>query len=132
MTNGGSIVGMNYYGSEKVVPQYNVMRVAKASLEASTRYLAYDLGPKKIRVNCISAGPVNTLAARGIAGFGDMLKHYEARSPLKRNVLPDELGATGLFLASAAAASITGQVIYVDSGSPINCMSSQLPPPDRN
>jgi len=116
MTEGGSIVAMTYYGSEKVVPHYNVMGVAKASLEASTRYLAYDLGPKRIRVNCISAGPVNTLAARGIAGFTEMLKHYEAHAPLKRNVLPDELGATGTFLASDGAAAITGQVIYVDSG----------------
>jgi enoyl-[acyl-carrier protein] reductase I len=116
MTDGGSIVAMSYYGSEKVVPHYNVMGVAKASLESSTRYLAYDLGPKKIRVNCISAGPVNTLAARGIAGFTDMLKHYEAHSPLKRNVLHDELGATGTFLASDGAAAITGQVIYVDCG----------------
>jgi enoyl-[acyl-carrier protein] reductase I len=116
MTDGGSIVAMTYYGSEKVVPHYNVMGVAKAALEASTRYLAYDLGPKKIRVNCISAGPVNTLAARGIAGFTDMLKHYEAHAPLKRNVLPDELGATGAFLASDGAAAITGQVIYVDCG----------------
>ena len=116
MTEGGSIVAMTYYGSEKVVPHYNVMGVAKASLEASTRYLAYDLGPKKIRVNCISAGPVNTLAARGIAGFTEMLKHYEARTPLKRNVLPDELGAAGVFLASDGAAAITGQVIYVDCG----------------
>jgi len=116
MTDGGSIVAMSYYGAEKVVPHYNVMGVAKASLEASTRYLAYDLGPKKIRVNCISAGPVNTLAARGIAGFTDMLKHYEAHAPLKRNVLPEELGATGTFLASDGAAAITGQVIYVDSG----------------
>jgi enoyl-[acyl-carrier protein] reductase I len=116
MSEGGSIIAMSYYGAEKVVPHYNVMGVAKASLEASTRYLAYDLGPKKIRVNCISAGPMNTLAARGIAGFTDMLKHYEAHSPLKRNVLPEELGATGLFLASDGAAAITGQVIYVDSG----------------
>ena len=116
MTEGGSIVAMSYYGAEKVVPHYNVMGVAKASLEASTRYLAYDLGPKKIRVNCISAGPMNTLAARGIAGFTDMMKHYEAHAPLKRNVLPDELGATGVFLASDGAAAITGQVIYVDSG----------------
>ena len=116
MTDGGSIVAMTYYGSEKVVPHYNVMGVAKAALEASTRYLAYDLGPQKIRVNCISAGPVNTLAARGIAGFADMLKHYEARAPLKRNVLPDELGATGTFLASDGAAAITGQVLYVDCG----------------
>jgi enoyl-[acyl-carrier protein] reductase I len=116
MTEGGSIVAMTYYGSEKVVPHYNVMGVAKASLEASTRYLAYDLGPKKIRVNCISAGPVNTLAARGIAGFTEMLKHYEAHAPLKRNVLPGELGATGTFLATAGAAAITGQVLYVDCG----------------
>jgi enoyl-[acyl-carrier protein] reductase I len=116
MTEGGSIVAMSYYGAEKVVPHYNVMGMAKAALEAGTRYLAYDLGPKKIRVNCISAGPVNTLAARGISGFSEMLKQYEARSPLKRNVLPDELGATGAFLASDGAAAITGQVIYVDCG----------------
>jgi len=116
MTNGGCIIAMTYYGSEKVVPHYNVMGVAKAALEARTRYLAYDLGPKKIRVNCISAGPVNTLAARGIAGFTDMLKHYEAHAPHKRNVLPDELGATGTFLASDGAAAITGQVLYVDCG----------------
>ena len=116
MTDGGSLVAMSYYGAEKVVPHYNVMGVAKAALEASTRYLAYDLGPKKIRVNCISAGPVNTLAARGISGFSEMLKHYEAHAPLKRNVLPEELGATGVFLASDGAAAITGQVLYVDSG----------------
>src|SRR5579883_416608 len=116
MVDGGSILAMTYYGAEKVVPHYNVMGVAKASLEASTRYLAYDLGSKKIRVNCISAGPVNTLAARGISGFMEMLKHYEAHTPLKRNVLPEELGATGLFLAGEGAAAITGQVIYVDCG----------------
>jgi enoyl-[acyl-carrier protein] reductase I len=116
MTDGGSIIAMSYYGAEKVVPHYNVMGVAKASLEASTRYLAYDLGPQKIRVNCISAGPVNTLAARGISGFGEMIKIYEQRSPLKRNVTNDELGATGTFLASDGAAAITGQVLYVDCG----------------
>lgn len=116
MTNGGSIVAMTYYGSEKVVPHYNVMGVAKASLEASTRYLAYDLGPKKIRVNCISAGPVQTLAARGISGFTAMLKHYQDRAPLKRSCDPAELGETGVFLASDGAAAITGQVIYVDGG----------------
>jgi enoyl-[acyl-carrier protein] reductase I len=116
MTDGGSIIAMSYYGAEKVVPHYNVMGVAKASLEASTRYLAYDLGPKKIRVNCISAGPVNTLAARGISGFGEMIKVYEQRSPLKRNVTNEELGATGVFLASDGAAAITGQVLYVDCG----------------
>jgi enoyl-[acyl-carrier protein] reductase I len=116
MTDGGSIIAMSYYGAEKVVPRYNVMGVAKAALESSTRYLAYDLGPKGVRVNCISAGPVNTLAARGIAGFTEMLKRYEDKAPLKRNVLPDELGATGVFLASDGAAAITGQVIYVDCG----------------
>jgi len=116
MTDGGSIVAMSYYGAEKVVPHYNVMGVAKAALEASTRYLAYDLGPKKIRVNCISAGPVNTLAARGISGFSEMLKHYKTHTPLKRNVLPEELGAMGVFLASDGAAAITGQTIYVDCG----------------
>jgi enoyl-[acyl-carrier protein] reductase I len=116
MTNGGSIIAMTYYGAEKVVPHYNVMGVAKASLEASTRYLAYDLGPKKIRVNCISAGAVNTLAARGIGGFTQMLKHYQERAPLKRSCDPAELGTTGVFLASDGAAAITGQVIYVDGG----------------
>jgi enoyl-[acyl-carrier protein] reductase I len=116
MTNGGSILSMTYYGSQKVVAHYNVMGVAKASLEASTRYLAYDLGPKKIRVNCISAGPVQTLAARGISGFSQMLKHYQERAPLKRSCDPAELGATGVFLASDGAAAITGQVIYVDGG----------------
>src|SRR2546422_2307919 len=116
MTDGGSIIAMTYYGAEKVVPHYNVMGVAKASLEASVRYLAYDLGPKKIRVNAISAGPMNTLAARGIAGFTQMLKHYEEHSPLKRNVEPRELGAAGLFLASDMSAATTGQVLYVDSG----------------
>ncbi len=116
MTEGGSIVAMTYYGSEKVVPHYNVMGVAKASLEASCRYLAYDLGSKKIRVNCISAGPVQTLAARGISGFSTMVKHYEQHAPLRRSCEPAELGQTGVFLASDGAASITGQVIYVDGG----------------
>lgn len=116
MKKGGSIVTLTYYGAERVIPNYNVMGVAKAALEASTRYLAYDLGPKKIRVNCISAGPVNTLAARGISGFMEMIKHYEAHAPLKRTCLPDELGATGAFLASDGAAAITGQVLYVDGG----------------
>src|SRR5207302_8420790 len=119
MTNGGSIVAMTYYGSEKVVPHYNVMGVAKASLEASTRYLAYDLGPKKIRVNCISAGPVQTLAARGISGFTSMLKHYQERAPLKRSCDTVELVATGVFLASDAAAAIPARAIYVLVGSQI-------------
>ena len=116
MTDGGSIVAMTYHGAVKVVPHYNVMGVAKASLEACVRYLAYDLGPKKIRVNAISAGPVNTLAARGIAGFTQMLKHYEEHAPLKRNIEPRELGAAGLFLASDMSTATSGQVLYVDSG----------------
>jgi enoyl-[acyl-carrier protein] reductase I len=116
MAEGGSIVSMTYYGAEKVFPHYNVMGVAKASLEATTRYLAYDLGPRKIRVNCISAGPVQTLAARGISGFSTILKHYQEHAPLKRSCDPAELGQTGVFLASDGAAAITGQVIYVDGG----------------
>ena len=116
MTDGGSIIAMSYYGSVKVVPHYNVMGVAKASLEASTRYLAADLGEKQIRVNCISAGPVQTLAARGISGFSSMIKHYEEHAPLGRSCTPDELGAMGVFLASDGSASITGQVLYVDGG----------------
>ena len=116
MTGGGSIVAMSYLGSVKVVPHYNVMGVAKAALESSTRYLAYDLVAHKIRVNCISAGPVQTLAARGIAGFSSMMKHYEEHAPLKRSCETSELGATGVFLASDGAASITGQVLYVDGG----------------
>lgn len=116
MTDGGSILAMTYYGAEKVIPHYNVMGVAKASLEASTRYLAYDLGRKQIRVNCISAGPVNTLAARGVAGFSSMLKHYDDHAPIGRSCNPEELGATGVFLAGDGAKSITGQVIYVDGG----------------
>lgn len=116
MTAGGSILAMSYYGAEKVIPNYNIMGVAKASLEASTRYLAWDMGGKGIRVNCISAGPVQTLAARGISGFGQMFKAYEGRAPLGRSCTLEEIGATGVFLASDGAASITGQVIYVDGG----------------
>jgi len=115
-------VAMSYLGAARVVPKYNVMGVAKASLEASVRYLANDMGPKKIRVNAISAGPMNTLAARGVSGMTEMFKHYEARAPLHRNVELEELGATGLFLASDGAAAITGQTMYVDSGFSIMAM----------
>jgi enoyl-[acyl-carrier protein] reductase I len=114
--SGGSIVTMTYYGAEKVVPHYNVMAVAKAALECTVRYLAYDLGPKKIRVNAISAGPIKTLAARGISGLGDMLKAHAERAPLKRNVDVNEVGSTGVFLASDASSGITGETIYVDCG----------------
>jgi enoyl-[acyl-carrier protein] reductase I len=116
MTEGGSIIGMSYYGAQKVVPHYNVMGVAKASLEATTRYLAYDLGKQNIRVNCISAGPVQTLAARGIGGFNQINKHYQEHAPLGRSCSLEEIGATGVFLASPGAAAITGQVLYVDGG----------------
>src|SRR5213592_157095 len=116
MTAGGGIVTMTYYGAEKVVPRYNVMGVAKAALEASVRYLAHDLGPKNIRVNAISAGPVKTLAARGIAGFGDMLKSHAERAPMKRNVDTAEVGATAAFLLSEAGSGITGETIFVDCG----------------
>ena len=116
MTDGGSIITMTYYGAEKVVPHYNVMAVAKAALECTVRYLAYDLGRKKIRVNAISAGPIKTLAARGISGFGDMLKGHVERAPLQRNVDVHEVGATGVFLASDASSGITGEVVYVDCG----------------
>src|SRR5205085_1900268 len=100
MEDGGSIITMTYYGAEKVVPHYNVMGVAKAALECTVRYLAYDLGKRKIRVNAISAGPIKTLAARGISGLSEMLKSHAERAPLQRNVDVDEVGATGVFLAS--------------------------------
>ena len=116
MEDGGSIITMTYYGAERVVPRYNVMGVAKAALECTVRYLAYDLGKHKIRVNAISAGPVKTLAARGIADFSEMLKAHAERAPLKRNVDVNEIGATGVFLASDASSGITGEVIYVDCG----------------
>jgi enoyl-[acyl-carrier protein] reductase I len=116
MTGGGGIVTLSYYGAEKVVPKYNVMGVAKAALEASVRYLANDLGAKNIRVNAISAGPIKTLAARGISGLGDMLKAHAERAPLKRNVDPGEVGSTAAFLLSEAASGITGETIYVDCG----------------
>jgi enoyl-[acyl-carrier protein] reductase I len=116
MVDGGSILTMSYYGAEKVVPHYNVMGVAKAALECSVRYLANDLGPKNIRVNAISAGPIKTLSARGISGLSEMLKSHAERAPLKRNVGVNEVGATGVFLAGDASSAITGEVIYVDCG----------------
>ncbi|PYU12815.1 MAG: NADH-specific enoyl-ACP reductase [Acidobacteria bacterium] len=116
MARGGGIVTLTYYGAEKVVPRYNVMGVAKAALEATVRYLANDLGPKAIRVNAISAGPIKTLAARGISGLGDMLKSHAERAPLKRNVDALEVGAAAAFLLSEAGSGITGETIYVDCG----------------
>jgi enoyl-[acyl-carrier protein] reductase I len=111
-----SVMAMTYYGSEKVAAGYNVMGVAKASLEASVRYLAADLGPRGIRVNAISAGPVNTLAARGVRGFTGMLQQHAEKAPLRRNIEAREVGDTALFLASRLSSGITGQVIFVDAG----------------
>ena len=116
MEDGGSVMTLTYYGAEKVVPRYNVMGVAKAALEATVRYLANDVGPKRIRVNAISAGPIKTLAARGISHFSDMLKSQAERSPLKRNVEVEEVGSAALFLASDLSTGITGEVLYVDCG----------------
>src|SRR5467141_1913234 len=116
MTEGGGIVTLSYFGAEKVVPKYNVMGVAKAALEASVRYLASDLGSKNIRVNAVSAGPIKTLAARGISGLSEMLKGHAERAPLRRNVEPAEVGATAAFLLSSGGSGITGETIYVDCG----------------
>ena len=116
MTEGGSIVSMTYYGAEKVVQNYNVMGVAKAALEASTRYLASDLGARNIRVNAISAGPLNTLAARGVGNMSTMLKHHAERAPLRRNVEAREVGNAALFLCSPLSSGITGEVLHVDCG----------------
>jgi len=116
MSAGGSVLCLTYYGAEKVVPHYNVMGVAKAALEASTRYLAADLGPQNIRVNAISAGPIKTLSASGIAGFRKMLRYTEERAPLRRNVDQVEVGQTALWLCSDLSSGVTGEVIYVDAG----------------
>ena len=116
MTEGGSVVSMTYYGAEKVVPNYNVMGVAKAALEASTRYLASDLGPRNIRVNAISAGPIQTLAARGVGNLSAMLRHHAEHAPLRRNVEAREVGNAALFLCSPLSSGITGEVLHVDCG----------------
>ena len=113
---GASLMCLTYYGSVKVAPHYNVMGVAKAALESSTRYLAYDLGPEKIRVNAISAGPIRTLAAAGVGGFRDMYKHFADMSPMRENVTIDDVGNAAVFLASDLSRRITGEVLYVDSG----------------
>lgn len=128
MSRGGSMICMSYYGAEKVVPHYNVMGVAKAALEASTRYLAADLGPNNIRVNAISAGPIKTLSAAGIAGFRKMLRYTEERTPLRRNVDQREVGQTALYLASDLSSGVTGEIIYVDAGYHILGMPE---PPDK-
>ena len=116
MTEGGSVVTLTYLGSERVVPHYNVMGVAKAALEATVRYLANDLGPKNIRVNAVSAGPIKTLAARGVSGISKMVDHHRAFAPLRRATEQGEVGDTALFLVSPLGRGITGEVIYVDGG----------------
>ncbi len=116
MSEGGSIITLTYLGAERVVPHYNVMGVAKAALECAVRYLAYDLGPKNIRVNAISAGPIKTLAARGVSGITKMVDHHKEFAPLRRATEQGEVGDTALFLASSLGRGITGEVIYVDGG----------------
>jgi enoyl-[acyl-carrier protein] reductase I len=123
---GASLICMTYYGSVKVAPHYNVMGVAKAALEASTRYLAYDLGPQGVRVNAISAGPIRTLAAAGVGGFRDMYKHFADMSPMRENVTTEDVGNAAVFLASDMSARVTGDVLYVDSG--FNIMGVQMGP----
>jgi len=113
---GGSIVTMSYYGSEKVIPNYNVMGVAKAALEASVRYLAADLGPRGVRINTISAGPVKTLAAMGISGFRSILDLVEKNAPMKRNITHEDVAGAALFLLSDLSRGVTGEIVHVDSG----------------
>ena len=116
MTEGGSVMTLSYYAAEKVVPNYNVMAVAKAGLESTVRYLAWNLGPRNIRVNAISAGPIKTLAARGVGALGEMMKAHADRAPLRRNVDQLEVGGAAVFLASDLSSAITGEIMYVDSG----------------
>jgi enoyl-[acyl-carrier protein] reductase I len=116
MPDGGSIMAMTYFAAEKVIPDYNAMAVAKAALELITKYLAADLGPQKIRVNAISAGPIKTLAAAGIPGFRDLLRHFDDVAPLRNRVTPDDVGQAALFLASDMSKMITGEIMHVDSG----------------
>lgn len=111
-----SVIAMTYHGSVKVLKGYNVMGVAKAALEASTRYLADDLGPQGIKVNCISAGPIRTLAASGVPGLKDFLKTIEEKAPMRKNVTQEDVGGTAVYLASKLSNGVTGQVLYVDSG----------------
>jgi enoyl-[acyl-carrier protein] reductase I len=116
MPNGGSILTLTYYGAEKVIPHYNVMGVAKAALESSVQYLANDLGPEKIRVNAISAGPIKTLAASGIGDFRYILRWNELNSPMRRNVTIDDVGGSGLYFLSDLSSGVTGEVHHVDGG----------------
>lgn len=128
MPNGGSLLTLSYYGAEKVVPHYNVMGVAKSALETSVKYLAMDMGPKKIRVNAISAGPIKTLAASGIGDFRYILKWNELNSPLRRNVTIEDVGGAGLYLLSDLAAGVTGEIHHVDAGYNIIGMKAEDAP----
>jgi enoyl-[acyl-carrier protein] reductase I len=116
MPAGGSLLTLTYFGAEKVLPNYNVMGIAKAALEASVRYLAWDLGPQGIRVNAISAGPMRTLSSAGITGFKDMLHHHAERAPLRRNIRPEEVAATAVYLCSDFGSAVTGEVVHADGG----------------
>jgi enoyl-[acyl-carrier protein] reductase I len=127
--SGGSIVAMTYYGAEKVVPKYNVMGVAKAALEAGARYLAQDLGPRKVRVNCISAGPLRTLSSAAFPGFRQMLRLTELVAPLRRNITQDDVAASCVYLLSDLASGVTGEVLHVDSGYHILGMAA---PPEES
>ena len=128
MTDGGSLLTLTYYGAEKWMPHYNVMGVAKAALEASVRYMAADLGPKNIRVNAISAGPIKTLAASGIGDFRYILKWNEYNSPLRRTVTTDEVGDSGFYLLSDLSRGVTGEILHVDSGYHIVGMKNPTAP----
>ncbi len=122
MSNGGSMLTLSYYGAEKVVPRYNVMGVAKAALEASTRYMARDLGEQGIRVNAISAGPMRTLAASGVGDFRMLLKYNEKNSPLKRNITLEDVAGAGIYMLSDLSSGVTGETHYVDAGFNTTCM----------
>src|SRR5512136_1097247 len=123
---GSALLTLTYYGSEKVAPNYNVMGVAKAALEASVRYLAYDLGPRNIRINAISAGPIRTLSASGVSGFRDMYRHFNRLAPLQQNITIEDIGNTAVYLTSDLSAKVTGEIIYVDSG--YNILAFPIPP----
>ena len=127
---GSSVITLTYYGAEKVIPHYNVMGVAKAALEASVRYLAADLGPRGVRVNAISAGPIRTLSAKGVSGFTDMYKHFKDMTPLRQNITAEDVGKTAVWLASDLAHNVTGAVIYVDGG--MNVLGLAVPPVTRD